>query len=160
MCRLSEADEVINYTAQNLREQIREMTGGHGVDVVLDPVGGAYTESVLRSVAWRGRLLVVGFASGEIPRIPSNIPLLKGCSIVGVFWGDFTTREPEHFQNSMEVLRGLYLQGKLRPHISGLFSLERSPEGLRMMAQREVKGKLVVIVDSDSARIAFASQRP
>ena len=97
ICRQHGADETINYATEDLRERIKALTNGNGADVVYDPVGGAYTELALRSIAWRGRLLVVGFAAGEIPKIPLNLTLLKGCSIVGVFWGDFARREPAHF---------------------------------------------------------------
>ena len=104
VCREHGADETINYATEDLRERIKALTGGAGADVVYDPVGGAYTELALRSIAWRGRLLVVGFAAGEIPKIPLNLTLLKGCSIVGVFWGDFTRREPQHFAEAMARL--------------------------------------------------------
>src|SRR5919108_440677 len=95
VCREHGADATINYTTEDLRKRIHELTEGRGVDVVYDPVGGAYTEAAFRSLAWRGRLLVVGFAAGEIPKLPLNLPLLKGAAVVGVFWGDFARREPD-----------------------------------------------------------------
>ncbi len=104
-CRAHGADETINYATEDLRERIKAITGATGVDVVYDAVGGPYTEPALRSIAWRGRLLVVGFAAGDIPRIPLNLTLLKGCSIVGVFWGDFARREPERFAAAGDAAR-------------------------------------------------------
>jgi NADPH2:quinone reductase len=146
VCRQHGADETINYATEDLRERIKALTGGAGPDVVYDPVGGAYTELALRSIAWRGRLLVVGFAAGEIPKIPLNLTLLKGCSIVGVFWGDFTRREPAHFAEAMARLGRWYAEGKLKPHISATFPLERAADALIMMAARKVTGKVVLSV--------------
>jgi NADPH2:quinone reductase len=143
-CRAHGADETINYTTEDLRERIKAITGGGGVDVVYDAVGGAYTEPALRSTTWRGRLLVVGFAAGDIPRIPLNLTLLKGCSIVGVFWGDFTRREPERFAASVRRLGEWFEQGKLKPHVSAMLPLDRAAEALEMMASRKVIGKLVL----------------
>ena len=144
VCRSHGADETINYAREDLRERIKQLTGGRGVDVVYDPVGGAYTEPAVRSLAWRGRLLVVGFASGEIPRIPINLTLLKGCSIVGVFWGDFTRREPDAFAASMRQLDRWWREGRLRPHVSRTFPLDRAADALALIARREVTGKLVL----------------
>jgi len=144
VCREHGADETINYSSEDLRERIKQLTAGNGVDVVYDPVGGPYTEPALRSLAWRGRLLVVGFAAGEIPKIPLNLTLLKGCSIVGVFWGEFTLREPTRFAEEMQQLGRWFLDGKIKPHISATFPLERAAEALTLMAAREVKGKLVL----------------
>jgi NADPH:quinone reductase len=144
-CRAHGADATINYATEDLRDRIKALTGG-GPDVVYDPVGGAYTELALRSIAWRGRLLVVGFAAGEIPRIPLNLTLLKGCAIVGVFWGEFTRREPQRFAESMQRLARWYADGRLKPHISGRFPLARAGEALRKMANREVTGKIVLTV--------------
>jgi NADPH2:quinone reductase len=146
VCREHGADDSINYAADDLRERIKSLTDGRGVDVVYDPVGGAYTEAALRSLAWRGRLLVVGFAAGEIPKIPLNLTLLKGCSIVGVFWGEFTRREPQRFTESMQQLGHWYADGKLRPHVSHTYPLERAADALTAMANRQVKGKVVLTV--------------
>jgi NADPH2:quinone reductase len=146
VCREHGADEGINYATEDLRERIKALTGGKGADVVYDPVGGPYTELALRSIAWRGRLLVVGFAAGEIPKIPLNLTLLKGCSIVGVFWGEFTRREPQRFVQAMEKLGRWFGEGKLKPHISGTFPLERAADALTLMAERKVKGKVVLTV--------------
>jgi NADPH2:quinone reductase len=144
VCREHGADEGINYATEDLRERIKVLTGGKGADVVYDPVGGPYTELALRSIAWRGRLLVVGFAAGEIPRIPLNLTLLKGCSIVGVFWGEFARREPQRFVQAMERLARWFAEGKLKPHISGTFPLERAADALTLMAERKAKGKVVL----------------
>jgi len=146
VCRQHGADETINYATEDLRERIKALTNGNGADVVYDPVGGAYTELALRSIAWRGRLLVVGFAAGEIPKIPLNLTLLKGCSIVGVFWGDFARREPGHFAAAMTRLGAWYAQGKLKPHVSETFPLERAADALKLMAARKVTGKIVLRV--------------
>ena len=146
ICRAHGADATINYAAADLREQIKSLTGGNGVDVVYDPVGGPYSEPALRSLAWRGRLLVVGFAAGESPKIPLNLTLLKGCSIVGVFWGDFTRREPQRFAEAMARLGRWYADGKLKPHVSATFPLERAADALTMMANRQVIGKVVLTV--------------
>jgi NADPH2:quinone reductase len=145
VCREHGADDTINYTTEDLRERIKAMTDGRGVDVVYDAVGGSFTEPALRSLAWRGRLLVVGFAAGDIPKIPLNLTLLKGCSIVGVFWGDFTRREPARFAESVARLGRWFAEGKLRPHVSDTMPLERAPEALTRMASRQVKGKLVLV---------------
>src|SRR5499427_6531995 len=146
VCRENGADETINYATEDLRERIRTLTGGAGADVVYDPVGGSYTELALRSIAWRGRLLVVGFAAGEIPRIPLNLTLLKGCAIVGVFWGEFTRREPRKFAESFAQLGRWYAEGRLKPHISATFPLERAADALTKLANREVTGKIVLRV--------------
>jgi NADPH:quinone reductase len=145
-CREHGADETINYVSDDLRKRVDALTGGKGADVVYDPVGGAFTELALRSCAWRGRLLVIGFASGEIPKIPLNLALLKGCSIVGVFWGAFAKREPEAFAESIAGLARWYGEGKLRPHITATFPLERAAEALSRMAGRTVVGKVVLTV--------------
>jgi len=146
VCREHGADDQINYATDDLRERIKSLTDGRGVDVVYDPVGGAYTEAALRSLAWRGRLLVVGFAAGDIPKIPLNLTLLKGCSIVGVFWGEFTRREPQRFAESMQQLGRWYADGKLKPHVSQTYPLERAADALTAMANRQVKGKVVLTV--------------
>jgi NADPH2:quinone reductase len=144
VCREHGADDTINYTTEDLRERIKALTNGTGADVVYDPVGGAYTELALRSMAWRGRLLVIGFAAGDIPKIPLNLPLLKGLSIVGVYWGEWTRREPENFAEAMARLGRWYAEGTLKPHISATFPFERAADALTLMANRQVKGKVVL----------------
>ncbi len=143
-CREHGADETINYATEDLRDRIKSLTDGRGVDVIADPVGGPYTEPALRSIAWRGRLLVVGFAAGEIPKIAFNLPLLKGCSIVGVFWGGFLQREPDAFRASIAQVAKWHAAGKLKPHVSATFPLERAAEALNMMAARKVVGKVAI----------------
>ncbi len=147
VCKQHGADEIINYSTEDIRERLKRLTGGKGVDVAFDPVGGAYSEPVLRSMAWNGRFLVIGFAAGDIPRIPLNLPLLKGCSIVGVFWGSFTEREPERNREHLQELLGWLAEGKLRPHISGTYPLEHAAEALNAMMNRAVKGKVVLLTD-------------
>src|SRR5215469_6474809 len=146
VCRDHGADATINYATDDLRERIKALTDGKGPDVIYDPVGGPYSEPALRSIAWRGRHLVVGFAAGEIPRIPLNLTLLKGCSIVGVFWGDFARREPARFAESIAQLGRWFAAGQLKPHVSATFPLERAADALTLMARREVKGKVVLTV--------------
>ena len=146
VCREHGADATINYAAEDLRERIKALTEGKGPDVVYDAVGGAYTEPAFRSIAWRGRLLVVGFAAGEIPKLPLNLALLKGASVVGVFWGDFGRREPKKFAESLRQIAAWYEAGKLRPHVSETFPLARAAEALKLMAARKVKGKVVLTV--------------
>jgi len=146
VCRSHGADATINYSSEDLRERIKALTDGKGVDVVYDPVGGPYTEPAFRSLAWRGRHLVVGFAAGEIPRLPLNLALLKGASLVGVFWGDFARRQPKEFAQSIRQLGQWYAEGKLKPHVSQTLPLEKAVEALKLMAARQVKGKLVLTV--------------
>ena len=141
VCKQHGADAGINYATEDMRERIKELTGGKGVDVVYDAVGGPYTEPALRSIAWRGRFLVVGFAAGDIPKIPLNLTLLKGCSIVGVFWGDFARREPKAFAESIGQLGKWFREGKLKPHVSQTFPLAQAVDALKLMAARKVKGK-------------------
>jgi NADPH2:quinone reductase len=144
VCRDHGADVLINYETQDLREAIRAATGGEGVDVILDPVGGKYSEPALRSIAWRGRHLVVGFANGEIPRLPWNLMLLKGASVVGVFWGAFQRREPQANAAAMRGMMEAMMEGKLRPLVSARYTLEETAQALNDMAARKVTGKVVV----------------
>jgi len=143
-CRRHGADDTINYERDNLRERLKALTGGAGSDVVFDPVGGPYTERAIRSCGWRGRHLVVGFAAGDIPRIALNLALLKGCSIVGVFWGDFVRREPRAFADSVAQLGRWYEEGKLTVPVSATLPLERAVEALVMLASRQATGKIVI----------------
>jgi NADPH2:quinone reductase len=146
VCRAHGADATINYAAEDLRERLKSLTDGRGADVIYDPVGGAYAEPAFRSIAWRGRHLVVGFAAGEIPKLPLNLALLKGASVVGVFWGDFARREPARFADSVRRLGQWYAQGKLKPHVSQTMPLEKAADALNLMASRKVTGKLVLTV--------------
>jgi NADPH:quinone reductase len=145
VCKQHGADALINYSTEDLRERIKTLTNGNGVDVIIDPLGGDYTEPALRSIAWKGRLLVIGFAAGYIPRIPLNLPLLKGCSIVGVFWGSFTEHEPQRNQQHLQELLTWLAEGKLKPHISATYPLERAADALNDLVNRKVKGKAVLL---------------
>jgi NADPH2:quinone reductase len=138
------ADETINYAKEDLKTAIKDRTGGRGADVIYDPVGGEHTEAALRGCAWRGRLLVIGFASGDIPKPPLNLALLKGCSIVGVFWGAFVKKEPENNAADLAALFKMLGEGKLRPHIAGTYPLARGGEAIAALASRKVSGKLVI----------------
>ncbi|TXH50425.1 MAG: NADPH:quinone oxidoreductase family protein [Burkholderiaceae bacterium] len=144
VCREHGADELINYTTEDLRERLKALTGGKGPDVVYDPVGGSFAEPAFRSIAWRGRYLVIGFANGEMPRLPLNLALLKGASIVGVFWGDFTAREPQNFASDVATMFGWIAQGKLRPHISARYPLAQGARAIEDMMNRKVVGKVVI----------------
>lgn len=147
ICREHGADECINYASEDLKERIKALTAGKGVDVIYDPVGGKYSEAALRGMAWEGRHLVIGFAAGDIPRMPLNLTLLKGCSIVGVFWGTFTTRDPERHQAHLRELMTWFLEGKLRPHISATYPMERVADALNDLLARKITGKAVLLVD-------------
>jgi NADPH2:quinone reductase len=144
ICKAHGADATINYSTQDLREAIKAATDGKGPDVIYDPVGGIYTEPAVRSIAWRGRYLVVGFANGEIPKLPLNLTLLKGSSIVGVFWGEFARREPKANAAAMRELMGWLAQGKIKPHISARYALADTPKALNDLAARKVTGKVVI----------------
>ncbi|WP_213957851.1 NADPH:quinone oxidoreductase family protein [Variovorax sp. dw_954] len=144
LCRASGADETINYATEDLRERIKALTGGRGVDVVYDPVGGHYAEPALRSMAWRGRYLVIGFTAGEIPKLPLNLVLLKGCSIVGVFYGGFGMAEPARYDAFMQELVGWLADGRIRPTITARYPLERAAEALRVVADRRATGKIML----------------
>jgi NADPH:quinone reductase len=138
------ADEGINYAAEDLKDALRRVTGGKGVDVIYDPVGGAYAEAALRSIAWQGRFLVIGFAAGEIPKIPLNLALLKGCDIVGVFWGAFIERDPQGHQANMAELVRWAAAAKISAHVHEVYPLERTPEALKAIADRKVMGKVIL----------------
>jgi NADPH2:quinone reductase len=146
VCKDNGADELINYGSEDLRARVKAITAGRGVDVVYDPVGGPYSEPALRDMAWNGRFLVVGFAAGEIPKVPLNLPLLKGCSIVGVFWGAFTRTEAERNRRNNEELMRLYLAGKVKPHIHATYPLERAAQALNEVLYKRVSGKVVLTV--------------
>ncbi|WP_162977559.1 NADPH:quinone oxidoreductase family protein, partial [Pseudomonas aeruginosa] len=140
------ADELINYSEGSLREQLKALTGGQGVDVIYDPVGGELFEEAFRSIAWNGRMLVVGFASGSIPSLPANLPLLKGASLVGVFWGSFAQRQPQDNAANFRQLFAWYGEGKLKPLVSQRFPLERAGDAIDALGQRKAVGKVVVEV--------------
>ncbi len=140
------ADELINYTDEPLKDAVKKLTKGKGVDVIYDPVGGDFTEQALRTMAWNGRHLIIGFAAGDIPKVPANLTLLKGCSVVGVFWGAFTRNEPEvSAQNMMELLQ-MYSEGKIDPKVSEVFDFEQYAEALGALTGRRATGKVVLPV--------------
>jgi NADPH2:quinone reductase len=145
VCRQHGAVAGINYSTEDLKERAKELTGGKGVDVVLDPVGGDYAETALRAIAWEGRYLVVGFTAGEIPRIPLNLTLLKGCSIVGVFWGSFAARDPQRNRDNLQELLGWWREGKLKPHIFARYPLDRAADALYDIINRKATGKIVLL---------------
>jgi NADPH2:quinone reductase len=146
LCRQYGASNTINYSTEDLKTRARELTDGAGADVVYDPIGGPYAEPALRATAWNGRYLVIGFAAGEIPRLPLNLPLLRGCSVVGVFWGSFVQRQPEDHRRNVAELTGWWRSGQLRPHVSSTYPLEQAADALRELAERRVLGKVVVTV--------------
>ncbi len=143
-CREIGADATINYTTENIRDALKVLTNGKGPDVVYDPVGGDLAEPVFRSIAWRGRYLVIGFAGGAIPALPLNLSLLKGASIVGVFWGDFVRREPAAFARDLQQLGQWYAEGKVRPVLDQTLRLSDLPAAYARMSSRQVVGKLVL----------------
>jgi NADPH2:quinone reductase len=145
LCKTLGADETINYTTQNMREVLKALTDGKGPDVIYDPVGGDFAEPAFRSIAWRGRYLVVGFASGPIPALPFNLALLKGASIVGVFWGDFARREPQANAAMMAELGQWYAQGKVKPVIDRTMPMSDLKAAYAHMGSRGVMGKLVMV---------------
>jgi NADPH2:quinone reductase len=145
LCKSLGADETINYTTQNMREVLKGLTEGKGPDVIYDPVGGDFAEPAFRSIAWRGRYLVVGFASGPIPALPFNLALLKGASIVGVFWGDFARREPQANAAMMTELAKWYAQGKIKPVIDRTMPMSELKAAYAHMGSRGVMGKLVMV---------------
>jgi NADPH2:quinone reductase len=144
VCQENGADHLINYAQDDLRQSVKEITEGRGVDVIYDPVGGSFSEKALRDMSWGGRFLVVGFAAGEIPKVPLNIPLLKGCSVLGVFWGEFTKREPEANKQNNKELMNLFDQGKISPHLHRVYPLEKAGEALNELLQKRVIGKVVL----------------
>lgn len=146
VCKDMGADFLINYEEEDLKEKIKELTEGKGVDVILDVVGGKYAELALRGMAWKGRYLVVGFAAGDIPKLPFNLALLKGCSVMGVFWGRFSTEEPKQNQQNIMELVGMIQSGKISQHIYKKYSLEEAPQALQDMMDRKVVGKAMVVL--------------
>ncbi len=145
VCLKLGADAVINYSVEDLRDAAKSLTDGRGPDVIYDPVGGTLAEPAFRSIAWRGRYLVVGFASGPIPSLPLNLPLLKGASVVGVFWGEFAKREPQANASMMGTLLQWYAQGKIRPAIDRTMPMSQLPAAFAHMGARAVIGKLVLV---------------
>ena len=144
LCKQLGADEVINYSEESLKDKVKELTGGKGVDVVYDPVGGDFAEPAVRSMAWKGRYLVIGFASGPIPQIPLNLTLLKGCSLVGVFWGRFSGEEPQENLNNITELWEMFTAGKLNPVVTDVFPMEQYEDAFNCLIERKARGKVIL----------------
>ncbi|MEE8311944.1 MAG: NADPH:quinone oxidoreductase family protein [Candidatus Binatia bacterium] len=152
LCREYGADAGINYTTDSLKERAKELTGGQGADVIYDAVGGDYFDQAIRCINWKGRLLIIGFASGRIPELPVNLVLLKGCQVVGVFWGAFTGREPEENARNIAELGALYAEGKLKPHVCATYPLEQVAEALNGIITRKARGKIILTTGRSSSR--------
>lgn len=146
VAREAGADELINYSEEPLKEAVKKLTNSKGVDVIYDPVGGEFTEQALRAMAWNGRHLIIGFAAGDIPKIPANLMLLKSCSVVGVFWGSFTQREPEASAENMKELLQMFAEGKIDPGISQVFEFEDYEKAFGALTGRTATGKIVLKV--------------
>ncbi|MEM7655315.1 MAG: NADPH:quinone oxidoreductase family protein [Bacteroidota bacterium] len=145
LCREYGASETINYREEDLKSRVKELTKGKGVDVVYDPVGGDFSEPALRATAWEGRYLVIGFAAGDIPKLPLNLPLLKGSAVMGVFWGSFAQRDPQKNMGNFLQMLQWFAEGKIKPHLHGVYPLEQGPQAMREMLNRQVRGKVVLV---------------
>lgn len=146
ICRQHGADELLNYSETDVKEGLRALTAGDGVDVIYDCVGGDYAEPALRAIAWMGRYLVIGFAAGDIPRFPVNLMLLKSCDVVGVFWGKEVMLNPGEHRANMEQVLAWTAAGRLQPHVHATYPLEETAEAIKLLDQRVVKGKLIVTI--------------
>lgn len=142
------ADHVIDYSREDIRERVKAVTGGHGADVVYDPVGGDAFDSAMRSIAWGGRMIVIGFASGKIPQIPANIALVKNIDVIGFYWGSYQARNPALLRSSFPKLFRWFEEGKLKPHISHRLPLQDAPQALDLLRQRKATGKIVLVTKS------------
>jgi NADPH2:quinone reductase len=140
------ADELINYSETSLKDEIKRLTDGQGADVIYDPVGGDLFDQAIRAIAWNGRLLVVGFASGRIPELPVNLALLKGAAVVGVFWGSFAQRQPQDNAANFQQLFSWFTEGKLKPLVSQVYPLSNAAQAINDLGQRKAVGKVVVQV--------------
>jgi NADPH2:quinone reductase len=138
------ADAAVNYATEDLKESLRRLTDGRGVDVVFDPVGGAYSEAAVRALAWKGRLLVVGFAAGDIPKLPLNLVLLKGCDVRGIFWGGWLGREPAAHRAATEQITHWCVEGQISGHVQKVYPLAQAAQALKDIAARKVMGKIVL----------------
>ncbi|HWG88886.1 MAG TPA: NADPH:quinone oxidoreductase family protein [Candidatus Acidoferrales bacterium] len=139
------ADHLIDYSKEDIRERVKAITGGHGADVIYDPVGGDAFDAALRCVAWGGRIIVIGFAAGRVSQIPANIVLVKNIDVIGFYWGSYQTHKPELLSSSFTQLFRWFKEGKLRPHISHNFPLEQAGDALRLLQQRKSTGKVVLV---------------
>ena len=144
LARAHGADVLVNYAEEDLKTRLKQLTDGSGVDVVYDPVGGDLAEAALRATGWRGRYLVIGFAAGQIPKLPLNLVMLKGCDVLGVFWGDAIVREPEAHRDNMEQLLAWVREGRIRPHLHAVYPIEETARALRELADRKVQGKVII----------------
>jgi NADPH:quinone reductase len=149
-CKRHGADLLVDYTREDLKDRVKALTEGAGADVVYDPVGAAYTESALRATAYGGRLLIIGFAAGDIPRIPTNLVLLKACAMVGVFWGMALVRDPVRLRGQIDEILAWVKDGSLRPHLHATYPLSRAIDALRDVQRRRVQGKAVVVVGNEA----------
>ena len=147
VCKQYGADHLINYSEEDIRERMKEITGGKGADVIYDPVGGDAFDAAMRSIAWEGRLVVIGFASGRVPEAKANIVLVKNISVVGFYWGSYNIKKPEVVMESMRTLLQWYESGKIKPHVSHEIPMEKAGEALEMMIQRKSTGKVVLTLD-------------
>ncbi len=141
------ADHIINYTEEDFRTRVKEITGGKGANVIYDPVGGDVFDQSLRCIAWEGRLLVVGFASGRIPKAPANLTLVKNCSVVGLYWGAYMKNNPAVLVNSLQQLMGWYAEGKLKPHVSATYPMAQIADAMGSLSSRKATGKVVITID-------------
>lgn len=139
------ADHLIDYSREDIRERVKAITGGHGADVIYDPVGGDVFEACLRSIAWGGRIIVIGFAAGRVPQIPANIVLVKNIDVIGFYWGSYQAHNPELLRSSFAQLFRWFQEGKLHPHISHQCALQEAPRALELLQQRKSTGKVVLV---------------
>ncbi|MNF72157.1 Quinone oxidoreductase 1 [compost metagenome] len=146
MAKAAGADELINYSETSLKDEIKRLTDGQGANVIYDPVGGDLFDQAVRAIAWNGRLLVVGFASGRIPELPVNLALLKGAAVVGVFWGSFAQRQPHDNAANFQQLFNWFAEGKLKPLVSQVYPLSNAAQAINDLGQRKAVGKVVVQV--------------
>ncbi|MEH6494658.1 MAG: NADPH:quinone oxidoreductase family protein [Pseudomonas marincola] len=140
------ADHVINYSTESIKDRVKELTGGKGADVIYDPVGGDAFDQSMRCINWEGRLLVIGFASGRIAQMPTNLALLKGCSVIGVFWGEFARRTPEKNRANFNAMLDMVKKGDINPHVSTHFPLEQGADAMKALLSRKTTGKVIITV--------------
>jgi len=145
ICKMHGADDLLGYSSGDLKQNLKDLTEGRGVDVVYDCVGGPYAEPAVRAMAWGGRFLVIGFAAGEVPRIPLNLVLLKGCALIGVFWGEFARRNSDGHRKNVTSVLDWVARGELEPHVHGTYGLDEVPEAIKVIARREARGKVVIV---------------
>ena len=147
VCKQYGADHLINYSEEDIRDRVKEITNGKGADVIYDPVGGDAFDAAMRSIAWEGRLVVIGFASGRVPEAKANILLVKNVSVVGFYWGSYNIKKPQVVMQSMKTLLDWYESGKIKPHVSHSIPMEKAGDALEMMIQRKSTGKVVLTLD-------------